>query len=63
MPIWLSSGSGDTIATPQEHNLVKASLDRIGFKRVRLEQFAGGHQLKRSEVQRALRGFRQLGKF
>jgi hypothetical protein len=63
VPVWLSSGSGDPIATPQAHNLVKASLERVGFKRVRLEQFAGGHQLKMSEVRRALRWFRELGRF
>jgi hypothetical protein len=63
VPVWLSSGSGDTVATPQSHNLVKASLERTGFKRVRLEQFDGQHQLKMSEVRRALQWFRQLGKF
>jgi predicted esterase len=63
VPIWLSSGSGDTVATPQSHALVKASLERTGFKRVRLEQFAGGHQLKMSEVRRALQWLRALGKF
>jgi hypothetical protein len=63
VPVWLSSGSSDPIATPQAHNLVKASLERIGFKRVRLEQFGGGHQLKMSEVRRALQWFRQLGRF
>jgi hypothetical protein len=63
VPIWLSSGSGDTIATPQSHTLVKASLERTGFKRVRLEQFVGSHQLKMSEVRRALQWFRQVGKF
>jgi hypothetical protein len=63
VPIWLSSGSNDTVATPQAHNLVKASLERTGFKRVRLEQFGGGHQLKLSEVRRALQWFRQLGRF
>ena len=63
VPIWLSSGSDDPVATPQAHNLVKASLERKGFKRVRLEQFAGGHQLKLSEVRRALQWFRQLGGF
>ena len=45
------------------HNLVKASLERTGFKRVRLEQFGGGHQLKMSELRRALQWFRQLGGF
>ena len=63
VPVWLSSGSSDPIATPQAHNLVKASLERTGFKRVRLEQFGGGHQLKLSEVRRALQWFRQLGRF
>lgn len=63
VPVWLSSGSGDTVATPQAHNLVKASLDRAGFKRVRLEQFTGQHQLKMSEVRSALRWFRELGRF
>ena len=63
VPVWLSSGSRDPIATPQAHNLVKASLDRAGFKRVRLEQFTGGHQLKLSEIRRALQWFRELGRF
>jgi hypothetical protein len=63
VPVWLSSGSSDPVATPQAHVLVKASLERTGFKRVRLEQFTGGHQLKLSEVRKALQWFRQLGKF
>jgi hypothetical protein len=63
VPVWLSSGSSDSVATPQAHNLVKASLERTGFKRVRLEQFGGGHQLKLSEVRKALEWFRQLGRF
>jgi hypothetical protein len=63
VPVWLSSGANDTVATPAAHNLVKVSLERTGFKRVRLEQFGGGHQLKMSEVRRALQWFRQLGRF
>jgi hypothetical protein len=63
VPVWLSSGDRDTVALPQSHILVKASLERTGFKRVRLEQFNGGHQLKMSEVRRALQWFRQLGRF
>jgi hypothetical protein len=63
VPVWLSSGSDDRIATPAAHTLVKASLERTGFKRVRLEPFSGGHQLKMSEVRRALQWFRQLGRF
>src|SRR2546423_10238650 len=63
VPVWLSSGASDSVATPAAHNLVKASLERTGFKRVRLEQFGGGHQLKLTEVRRALQWFRQLGRF
>jgi len=63
VPVWLSSGTTDTVATPQAHDLVKLSLERTGFKRVRLERFDGQHQLKMSEVRRALRWFRELGKF
>ena len=63
VPVWLSSGASDPIATPQAHNLVRVSLQRTGFKRVRLEQFGGGHQLKMSEVRLALKWFRQLGRF
>jgi len=63
VPVWLSSGVSDPIATPGAHYLVKASLERTGFKRVRLEQFGGGHQMKMSEVRRALQWFRQLGRF
>ncbi len=63
VPVWLSSGDRDPIATPQAHGAVKVSLERTGFKRVRLEQFAGGHQLKMTEVRRALQWFRQLGRF
>jgi len=63
VPVWLSSGASDPVATPVAHNLVKASLERTGFKRVRLEQFGGGHQLKMFEVRRALQWFRQLGRF
>lgn len=63
VPVWLSSGASDSVATPAAHNLVKASLERTGFKRVRLEQFTGTHQLKMAEVRRALQWFRQLGRF
>lgn len=63
VPVWLSSGSRDSVATPQSHNIVKTSLERTGFKRVRLEGFDGSHELKMSEVRRALRWFRELGRF
>jgi hypothetical protein len=62
IPIWLSSGQNDNVAKPQDHNLVRTSLERTGFKRVRLEHFSGGHQVKKEEVERALRWFREIAK-
>jgi predicted esterase len=63
IPIWLSSGQSDNVAKPQDHDRVKASLQRTGFKHVRLERFSGGHQVNKDEVERALRWFREVAKF
>lgn len=63
IPIWLSSGQSDNVAKPQDHNRVKASMQRTGFKHVRLERFSGGHQVKKEEVERALHWFREVAKF
>jgi hypothetical protein len=63
IPIWISGGTEDLIATPSSEGAVQVSLQRTGFKRVRVERFVGGHRLKRSEVRLALRWFRELGGF
>jgi len=63
VPIWISGGMDDIIATPSLESQVAANMRRTGFKQVRLEHFMGVHQLKRSEVKLALRWFRQLGGF
>ena len=63
IPIWISGGTEDTIAPPSSEGAVQGSLQRAGFKRVRIERFPGGHWLKRSEVRLALRWFRELGGF
>jgi hypothetical protein len=63
IPVWMSSGMSDEIATPSLTGQVAANMRRTGFKQVRLERFIGVHQLKRSEVKLALRWFRQLGGF
>ncbi len=62
-PIWLSSGMSDQRAPYGAHERVRASLVNTGFKRVRLETFAGGHEVDSAQVQLALRWFRQVGKF
>jgi hypothetical protein len=63
VPIWLSSGMSDHLAPPGAHDHVRLSLQRTGFQHVRVEAFDGGHQVKAAEVQRALRWFREMGKF
>jgi hypothetical protein len=63
VPIWLSSGMSDHLAPPGAHDHVRLSLQRTGFQHVRVEAFDGGHQVKPAEVQRALRWFREMGKF
>jgi MFS family permease len=63
IPIWISGGMDDIIATPGLESQAAANMRRTGFKHVRLEHFIGVHQLKRSEVKLALRWFRQLGGF
>ena len=63
VPIWLSSGMSDFIATPKLYSHVKTSLELSGFRRVRVESFPGGHEVNAAEVQRALRWIRQVGRF
>jgi predicted esterase len=63
IPVWISGGMDDEIAHPSSQGAVQGSLQRTGFKRVRIERFMGGHRLKRSEVRLALRWFRELGGF
>jgi hypothetical protein len=62
-PIWISSGQNDPIARPQAQEMVRASLEHTGFRRVHLSHFLGGHQLDQSDLRRALRWFREFGKF
>lgn len=63
IPVWISGGNEDPIATPGLEGQMMANMRRTGFTRVRLEHFAGVHQVKRSEVKLALRWFREVGGF
>lgn len=63
VPIWISGGSDDKRAPPASEQLVYYSIKRTGFRRVRLEQFFGGHSLNRAALQGALRWFREVEKF
>jgi hypothetical protein len=59
-PIFLSTGASDTIATPTQQIGVKYSMRRTGFSRIRQEIFPYGHIILGTQVEEALRWFRQL---
>lgn len=60
IPIFLSIGAHDPIATPTQQIAVKYSMQRTGFHRIRPETFPYGHILLYSQVVEALRWFREL---
>ncbi len=57
VPIFLSSGTADTIATPAQTEEVKESMRRTGFRKVRLETHDGAHVVCQPHVGEALRWF------
>jgi hypothetical protein len=63
VPIWLSVGMSDRIAPLAKHEAVQLSLQHAGFTQVKLGIFDGRHEVNPGEVQRALRWFREFGKF
>jgi hypothetical protein len=60
VPFYLSSGTDDKIATPEQHQQVKDSLLSNSFTTVRLENFKGGHALSEAELRKALNWFIEL---
>ena len=63
LPIWISSGINDRIATPSQEEQVKGSLVRTGFQNVRLSRFGGRHEVNRADLQSALKWFREQERF
>jgi len=63
LPIWISSGINDRIATPAQERQVKGSLARTGFQNVRLSRFRGSHEVNRADLQSALKWFREREHF
>ena len=54
VPIFLSSGTNDTIATPQHHDRVAQSMKGSGFRRVKIESFPGAHDVYPQHTSAAL---------
>lgn len=57
VPVFLSSGKKDTIATPEQTERVKTSLRGGGFYKVRLESHDGAHDVHQPHISEALRWF------
>jgi hypothetical protein len=57
VPIFLSSGIADTIATPAQHEEVKNSMKGTGFQKVRLESHSGAHDIYQPHISAALKWF------
>jgi hypothetical protein len=55
--IFISSGQSDRIATPAQTERVRASMEKNGFRQVRLERFPEGHTVKIPLTHEALRWF------
>lgn len=57
VPIFLSSGQADTIATPAQSEAVLESMRQTGFRKVRLETHDGAHVVCQPHIGEALRWF------
>jgi hypothetical protein len=57
IPIYLSSGTDDRIATPEAHKEVMRSMKASGFRNVRLETYAGAHDPYSPHTTEALNWF------
>jgi predicted esterase len=60
IPVFLQGGLKDRVSTPAEHQDVLAELKAAGFKNVRLEYFAGAHDVDPAPLRLALDWFREL---
>jgi predicted esterase len=57
VPVYLSSGKHDKVATPAQHAEVELQLAAAGFKQIRLESNPGPHDLYQPQVREALEWF------
>ena len=57
VPIFLSGGDSDPTAPPAEVQAVRDSMQRTGFKNIRMKSYSGGHSLYSPHVEEGLRWF------
>lgn len=61
VPVYLSSGDEDPVATPRDHEQVRRKLSNDGFRHVRLATYHGGHGPHPPHLTEALRWFAEAG--
>src|SRR5438874_11439670 len=57
LPVFMSAGETDSIATKQITDQSHQAMMREGFRKIRFEHFPGGHELYRAHLQAALDWF------
>ena len=60
VPVFISNGTEDKVSTVQHAQQVRDSARATGFKQVRLETYAGGHDLHAQHIDLALAWFEEL---
>ena len=60
VPIYLSTGDQDSVATLAAANRVRNSMESSGFREVRSETYSGGHTADAAQITEALNWFKEL---
>lgn len=60
VPVYLSAGKKDVVATVASANKVRVSLEATGFRDVRLETYDGAHEPDTAQIVDALNWFKEL---
>lgn len=60
VPVYLSAGKKDVVATVAAANKVRVSLEATGFRDVRLETYDGAHEPDTAQIADALNWFKEL---
>lgn len=60
VPVYLSTGAQDAVATVVAANRVRQSMEASGFRNVRSETYAGGHVANAPQITEALNWFKEL---
>jgi hypothetical protein len=60
VPVYISAGKKDVVATVAAANKVRVSLEATGFREVRLDTYDGAHEPDSAQITEALNWFKEL---